>query len=61
MTKFTRKDLLNEECSHHEFYAQFVTERTLSFVRDRIGLVKLRKYQAQQRRRWLVGMGLLTR
>ena len=43
MTKFTRKDLLNEECSHHEFYAQFVTERTLSFVRDRIGLVKLRK------------------
>lgn len=31
---FTRKDYLDEKCSHHEFYSQFVNESILKKVRN---------------------------
>ena len=41
MTTFTRTQYMNKECTHDEYYSQFVTELTLSFVRNRIGIPKL--------------------
>lgn len=34
---FTRKQYLNKECSHREYYGQFVTPRVLAVVKRQIG------------------------
>ena len=39
----TRKDYMNNSSElHHEYYSQFVTESTLSFIKDNIGIDKLK-------------------
>ena len=38
----TRKQYLNGECTHREYYAQFVDERTKHHVRFGIGMKTLR-------------------
>lgn len=42
MKVFTREQYMNNEVSHHKYYAQFVTPRTLEQVRNTIGLEALR-------------------
>lgn len=32
MKTYTRKQYMNKECTHHEFYAQFVTDETNRFI-----------------------------
>lgn len=39
---FTRKQYLNKECSHREYYAQFVTEPVKARVRMCIGWERLK-------------------
>lgn len=36
--KFTRKQYLNKECSHQDYYGQFVTEEIKEVVKRSIGL-----------------------
>lgn len=40
-TMFTRKQYMNHECSHREYYAQFVTEGTRQVVLQSIGRERL--------------------
>jgi hypothetical protein len=37
MKTYTRQQLLNNECTHREYYAQFVTEQFVDRVSSRIG------------------------
>jgi hypothetical protein len=37
----TRQQYLNHECTHREYYAQFVTNATRSAVLERIGIDRL--------------------
>ena len=38
---FTRKERLNNECTHREFFGQFVTQQMMNLVVGRIGGDKL--------------------
>lgn len=40
---FTRKQYLNDECTHRQYYAQFVTVETVKLVTRRFGLAELKK------------------
>lgn len=40
--KYTRKQYMNDECSHHEYYSQFVTGNTLNTVAERIGIERIK-------------------
>lgn len=42
-TLITRNEYMNASGSHHDYYAQFVTESTMSFVRDVVGIDKILK------------------
>lgn len=42
-TTYTRKDYINRDCTHREFYSQFVTDQVLNTVKERIGLLRLVK------------------
>lgn len=37
ITEFTRKDRLENKCTHREYYAQFVTDRIKSLVKSQFG------------------------
>lgn len=39
---FTRTQYLDRECSHREYYAQFVTDRSKRIVQSCIGIEKLK-------------------
>lgn len=41
MRKITRKQYLDMECTHREYYAQFVTPHTMGVVVDFIGADKI--------------------
>jgi len=41
MDKFTRKQYLNNECTHRQYYAQFVTEGTKLRVKRMVGETKI--------------------
>ena len=43
MTKFTRQDRLNGNCTHEEYFAQFVNDRTIDAVVSFIGEDVLRR------------------
>lgn len=34
---YTRTDYLNQQCTHQEYYAQFVNEGILRFIREKLG------------------------
>lgn len=36
-TKYTREQYLNNECTHHEYYKQFVTKGAIECVKRAIG------------------------
>ena len=38
---YTRKDYMNNVCTHHEYYSQFVTPGVISLVKTHIGEQKL--------------------
>lgn len=38
---FTRKQYMNKECTHREYYGQFVTAGTIEYVRRGIGEKKI--------------------
>jgi hypothetical protein len=40
---FTRKDYMNNICTHEEFYAQFINSSVKSYVEDVIGLNQILK------------------
>jgi len=40
VVKFTRKEYLSGACTHHEYYAQFVTPRIRNIVASRVDLDK---------------------
>lgn len=40
-TEFTRKQYLNNECTHSEYYSQFVTESTRDLVKRTFGIDNL--------------------
>ena len=40
---YTRKQYLNRECTHREYYAQFVTEETKKIISHQIGLNNISK------------------
>lgn len=40
-TQFTRRDYLTGVCSHHEYYAQFVTDYHLNTVGNRVNIERL--------------------
>jgi hypothetical protein len=42
---FTRAQYLNKECTHREYWAQFVTEGMRQMVRRNIGLERLQRSQ----------------
>lgn len=43
MNQITRADYMkNSEALHHAFFSQFVTDETLSFVKNKIGMEKIR-------------------
>lgn len=37
----TRKEYMNKEVSHHDYYSQFITEGTLNYVLSTFGMEKL--------------------
>lgn len=41
--KFTRKDYLNEKCTHNEYYGQFVTQEVVKMVENIFGADKLKE------------------
>jgi hypothetical protein len=41
MKTYTRQQLLNNECTHREYYAQFVTEQFVDKVSSQIGKDRL--------------------
>lgn len=46
-TKFTRAQYLNQECTHEQYYNQFVTPAIKSLVKNSLGLDKLKEaYEA---------------
>lgn len=46
---FTRKDYLDKNCNHREYYSQFVTEYIKSIVASKFGLEKLQKAYRQDK------------
>lgn len=44
---FTRQDYLNKKCTHRQYYGQFVTDRMLTAVQRRFGVVPLVKAHKQ--------------
>jgi hypothetical protein len=41
--KYTRKDYMNDKCSHREYYSQFVNDNVKGMVNDRIGIDRIKK------------------
>lgn len=41
-TQFTRSERLNNECTHDQYYSQFVTDSIKNIVRDRFGIKQLK-------------------
>ena len=39
--KYTREQYLNNECSHHDYYKQFVTKGIIDYVKRAIGKDKI--------------------
>ena len=41
--KYTRKEYLNKNCTHAEYYSQFVTDSIKSIVKEHFTIEKLKK------------------
>ena len=44
----TREEYMKNSTNlHHEYYSQFITESTIAFIRERIGIKKLRSSKCE--------------